>query len=76
MNMYQDKRLHDWIHEGRQTGMITDVQIVVLAYCMDEREALVWVADIVAGKVTEREAVIFMERALQYDVPRSADVRH
>jgi hypothetical protein len=38
----------------------------VLAYCMDEREALPWIADIVRGQTTEENAVIFMERVLQY----------
>ena len=33
---------------------------------MDEREAAAWVADIVLGRITEAEALIFMERAIQY----------
>jgi len=66
MNSYQNLRLHEWIAAGRASGRIRDVQTVVLAYCMDEREALVWIADIVKGRTSEKDALVFMERALQY----------
>jgi len=66
MNSYQNLKLHEWIAAGRETGKIRDVQTVVLAYCMDEREALAWIADIVKGQTTERDALVFMERAIQY----------
>lgn len=66
MNSYQNLKLHEWITAGREMGKIRDVQTVVLAYCMDEREALAWIADIVKGQTTERDALVFMERAIQY----------
>lgn len=66
MNSYQNLKLHEWIAVGRESGKIRDVQTVVLAYCMDEREALAWIADIVKGQTTERDALVFMERAIQY----------
>lgn len=65
-NRYQNLRLHEWIEQGRASGRIADVNTVVLAYCMDERDALVWVADIVNGKTNESDALVFMERAVQY----------
>jgi hypothetical protein len=67
VNTYQNLKLHEWITAGQQNGKIRDIQTVILAYCMDETEALVWVADIVTGKTTENEALIFMERAIQYN---------
>lgn len=63
---YQNLRLHDWIAQGKETGTISDVRTVVLAYCMDEHEAMAWIADIVKGHTSESEALIFMERAIQY----------
>jgi hypothetical protein len=36
---------------------------------MNEPEAMVWIADIVMGKIAEAEALIFMERAVQYNAP-------
>ena len=66
MNTYQDLRLHEWIAIGRQRGLIQTVQTVILAYSMDEREALAWIADLVNGDISEDDAIRFMERALQY----------
>lgn len=65
-NTYQNLKLHEWIEMGRASGKIQDVQTVVLAYCMDEREAMAWIADIVKDRTTEENALIFMERAIQY----------
>jgi hypothetical protein len=65
-NTYQNMRLYDWIAQGKETGKIRDVRTVMLAYCMDEREAMAWIADIVKGNTAEQDALIFMERALQY----------
>lgn len=62
---YQNRRLHEWIALGRESGRIANVNTVVLAYCMDERDAMAWIADIVSGKATENEAIVFMERVLQ-----------
>jgi hypothetical protein len=67
VNTYQNLKLHEWIEAGQQNGNIRDIETVILAYCMDEIEALVWVADIVTGKTSESEALIFMERAIQYN---------
>lgn len=66
MNAYQNLRLHEWIDIGRASGTIREARTVVLAYCMDEREALAWIVDIVRGQTTEENAVVFMERVLQY----------
>jgi hypothetical protein len=66
VNSLQNLRLQEWIAVGRETGKIRDVQTVVLAYCMDEREAMAWIADIVKGQTSEKDALVFMERALQY----------
>ena len=66
MNVYQSLRLHEWIAIGKASGKIREARTVVLAYCMDEREALPWIADIVQGQTTEENAVVFMERALQF----------
>jgi hypothetical protein len=66
LNTYRKRKLHEWIEDGRAAGRIRDVQTVILAYCMDESEAMAWIADIVDGKITEPDALIFMERALQY----------
>jgi hydroxymethylpyrimidine pyrophosphatase-like HAD family hydrolase len=66
MNTYQNLQLHEWIAIGRETGKIRDVQTVILAYCMDEREALAWIADIVRGDTSEQEALVFMTRVIQY----------
>jgi hypothetical protein len=66
MNAYQNLRLYEWIDMGKQSGKIREARTVVLAYCMDEREALPWIADIVRGQTTEENAAVFMERVLQY----------
>jgi hypothetical protein len=66
VNAYQNLRLHEWIAMGKESGRIQDARTVVLAYCMDEREALPWIADIVRGHTSEQNALIFMERAIQY----------
>ena len=66
MNAYQNLRLHEWIDIGKQSGRIREARTVVLAYCMDEREALPWIADIVQGQTTEEDAQVFMERVIQY----------
>jgi len=66
MNTYQNMQLHEWIEIGRESGRIRDAQTVILAYCMDEREALAWIADIVKGETSEQEALVFMARVIQY----------
>jgi hypothetical protein len=66
-NTYQNLRLHEWIEMGRETGKIQDVQTVVLAYCMEESEAMAWIADIVKDRTSEENALVFMERVIQYN---------
>lgn len=66
MNAYQNLRLYEWIDIGKQIGKIREARTVVLAYCMDEREALPWIADIVKGQTSEEAAQVFMARAIQY----------
>ncbi len=66
MNAYQNLRLYEWIDIGKESGKIREARTVVLAYCMDEREALPWIADIVRGQTTEETAQVFMARAIQY----------
>jgi hypothetical protein len=66
MNAYQNLRLDEWIAIGKATGKICGARTVVLAYCMGEREALPWIADIVRGRTTEELAVVFMARAIQF----------
>lgn len=63
---YQQLSLQEWLWIGEQTGRITTYQIATLAYAMDEREAAAWIADIVLGRINEDEALIFMERAIEY----------
>lgn len=64
-NTYQTLRLHEWIERGRAGGHIRDISTVLLAYCMDESEAMAWISDIVSGRTSEADALIFMERAVQ-----------
>ncbi len=66
MNAYQNLRLYEWIDIGKQIGKIREARTVVLAYCMNEREALPWIADIVKGQTSEEAAQVFMARAIQY----------
>jgi hypothetical protein len=65
MNTNADLRLHEWIAVGRRSGKIRDLWTVVLAYCLDEREALPWIAGIISGQITEPDALVFMERAFE-----------
>ena len=65
--MQQKRALHEWIAVGRRNGVIEDVRTAVWAYCMDERRACAWIADIVTGKMSEREALEIADRALRLD---------
>lgn len=60
-------KLHEWVARGRQNGTIQDVSTVIWAYCMDEQQALNWIADIVTGKVCEGDALAAMEVTLRVD---------
>lgn len=66
MNPHQNLRLHEWIAIGKQSGKIREVRTVVLAYCLDERAALSWIADVVNGRMTEERALVFMERGIEW----------
>jgi hypothetical protein len=66
MNAHQDLRLQEWIAIGKQSGKICDVRTVVLAYCMDERAVLPWIVDVVQGRMTEENALVFMERIIPW----------
>jgi hypothetical protein len=65
MNTYQNLKLHEWISLGCQGGFIRQLDTVMLAYLMDEREAMAWIADLVAGIVSESEAIRFMRRVVE-----------
>lgn len=66
MNAYQNLRLHEWIAIGKQAGKIREARTVVLAYCMDEHAVLPWIVDVVNGRMTEENALVFMERDIQW----------
>ena len=66
MNDHQNLRLHEWIAMGKQCGKIREARTVVLAYCMDEREALPWIVDVVKGRTTEENALVLMERVIPW----------
>jgi hypothetical protein len=61
--VYEKLTLQEWIEIGRENGTITDVLTAIWAYCMDESAALEWIAAIVRGQVSERDAL----RALRQD---------
>ncbi|MCD4686256.1 MAG: hypothetical protein K8S97_10005 [Anaerolineae bacterium] len=58
---YQDLDLNAWIDRGRSNGTIKNVLTVIWAYCIDEAEALRWVASIVTGETPEREALTSLQ---------------
>ncbi|MBN1681715.1 MAG: hypothetical protein JW966_15650 [Anaerolineae bacterium] len=65
MSAYQNMNLGQWLAAGKQNGRIRSIETIIFAYCMDERDAVAWISDIVTGKISEAEALVFMERALQ-----------
>jgi len=66
MDAHQNLPLHEWIAMGKQSGKIREARTVVLAYCMDEREALPWIVDVVKGRTTEENALVLMERVIPW----------
>lgn len=66
MNTDQNLRLHEWLEIGKQSGKIRETRTVVLAYCMDERAVLPWIVDVVDGRMTEENALVLIERAIQW----------
>ncbi|MBN2305180.1 MAG: hypothetical protein JXQ72_11915 [Anaerolineae bacterium] len=65
LNTYQDLDLREWIALGQRNDRIREARTVALAFHMDEREALAWIADIVDGRVSEADALVFMARAVR-----------
>jgi hypothetical protein len=55
--IYKNLKLPEWISKGRANGTIQNVATVIWAYCIDEPQALEWVAEIVSGHISEREAL-------------------
>jgi hypothetical protein len=74
MNEHQNLRLHDWIAMGKQCGKIRESRTVVLAYCMDERTVLPWIADVVRGSITEEKALAFIEQVIHFGTEGSGDM--
>lgn len=62
---YQDMDLNEWIDRGRSNGTIKHVLTVIWAYCIEESEALGWIASIVTGRTPEREALTSLENDWQ-----------
>ncbi len=75
MNVHQDLGLHEWIVLGKQSGKIREARTVVLAYCMDERTVLPLIADIVKGRMAEENALVFMERVIDFGAEESRETQ-
>ena len=75
MNVHQNSRLHEWIAIGKQSGNIREARTVVLAYCMDERAVLPWIMDVVQGRMMEANALVFMERVIDFGTEGSGEPR-
>jgi hypothetical protein len=73
MDTHQNPRLHEWIAFGKQSGKIRETRTVVLAYCMDERAVLPWIMDVVQGRMTEANALAFMERVIDFGTEGSSE---
>jgi len=75
MSVYQDLGLDEWIATGKQSGKIREARTVVLAYCMDERTVLPLIADIVEGRMAEENALVFMERVIDFGTEGSRETQ-
>jgi hypothetical protein len=73
MDVHQNSRLHEWIAMGKQSGKIREARTVVLAYCMDERAALPWIVNVVEGRMAEENALVFMERVIDFGTEGSGE---
>ena len=60
---------------GKQSGKIREARTVVLAYCMDEHTVLPWIVDVVKGRMTEENALIFMERVIYFGTEGSGETQ-
>jgi hypothetical protein len=74
MDVHQNSRLHEWIAMGKQSGKIREARTVVLAYCMDERAALPWIVNVVEGRMAEENALVFMERVIDFGTEGSGEM--
>jgi hypothetical protein len=75
MNVQQNSRLHEWIAMGKQSGKIREARTVVLAYCMDEHAVLPWIVDVAQGRMTEANALVFMERVIHFGTEGSGETQ-
>ena len=75
MNAHQNLRLHEWIAIGRQSGKIQEARTVVLAYCMDESTVLPLIVNVVAGRIAEEHALVFMERVIDFGTEGSRETQ-
>lgn len=73
MDVHQNSRLHEWIARGEQSGQIREVRTVVLAYCMDEHTALPLIMNVVEGRMTENNVLVFMERVIYFGTEGSRE---
>ena len=73
MDVHQNSRLHEWIAMGKQSGKIREARTVVLAYSMDERAALPWIVNVVEGRMAEENALVFMERVIDFGTEGSGE---
>jgi hypothetical protein len=75
MSAHQDLGLHEWISMGKQSGKIREARTVVLAYCMDERAVLTWIVNVVEGRMAEENALVFMERVIDFGTEGSRETQ-
>ena len=75
MSAHQDLGLHEWISMGKQSGKIREARTVVLAYCMDERTVLPLIMEIVEGRMAEENALVFMERVIDFGSEGSGETQ-
>lgn len=66
MDVHQSSRLHDWLAQGKQSGQIRESRTVILAYCMDGHAVLPLIRNVVEGRMTEEDALSFMERVIYF----------
>jgi hypothetical protein len=75
MNAHQNMRLHEWIAMGKQSGKIREARTVVLAYCMDEDTVLPLIMNVVKGRMAEENALVFMERGIDFGTEGSRETQ-
>jgi hypothetical protein len=73
MDTHRNLRLHEWIVLGKQSGRIREARTVMLAYCMDEHAVLPLIVAIVQGRMTEENALAFMERVIHFGTEGSGE---